>query len=149
MDGTGTLPRWLPAMNRVVRAMGRLGLMMGPVHVLTLPGRRSGRPRPTPVSPLTLDGRRYVVAALPEADWARNARAAGRGELARGRRRETVGLSEVTDPEERRGVLRAFPREVPGGVPFFVRLGLVDRADPDQFAAVADRVAVFRMDAPA
>jgi len=30
-------------------------------------------------------------------------------------------------------------------VTFYVRLGLVDRADPDQFEAIADRVAVFRM----
>jgi hypothetical protein len=29
---------------------------------------------------------------------------------------------------------------------FFVRLGLVSRADPDEFAAAADRVAVFRID---
>lgn len=37
--------------------------------------------------------------------------------------------------------MRAFPREVPCGVPMFVRLGLVERAD--QFAAAASRVAVF------
>jgi hypothetical protein len=30
-------------------------------------------------------------------------------------------------------------------VPFFVRLGLVERADPEQFAAIADRVAVFEV----
>jgi hypothetical protein len=42
--------------------------------------------------------------------------------------------------------MRAFPTEVPGGVMFFVRLGLVSRADPDEFAAAADQVAVFRID---
>ncbi|MDN5914765.1 MAG: nitroreductase/quinone reductase family protein [Pseudonocardia sp.] len=146
MDTTGTLPRWLPSVNRLVRGLNRLGLAVGPVQVLTVSGRVSGESRPTPVSPLTVDGGRYVVAALPEADWARNVRAAGHGELARGRRREAVVLTEVTDPSARRAVLRAFPREVPGGVAFFVRLGLVERADPDQFAAAADRVAVFRLD---
>jgi hypothetical protein len=42
-------------------------------------------------------------------------------------------------------VVRAFPTEVPHGVGFFVRLGLVERADPEQFAAAADRVAVFEI----
>ena len=46
----------------------------------------------------------------------------------------------------RRDVMRAFPVKVPGGVPFFVRLGLVTKADPGEFSAAADRVAVFRMD---
>ncbi|MEV0898322.1 hypothetical protein [Actinoplanes sp. NPDC049802] len=41
--------------------------------------------------------------------------------------------------------MRAFPVEVPGGVPFFVKLGLVRRADPDEFEAAADRVAVFEI----
>lgn len=141
-----TLPSWLPFANRVVRALTRVGLPLGTIQVLTVPGRRSGEPRSTPVSPLTVDGHRYVVAALPHSDWARNVRAAGQGEFTRGRRRSAVTLTEVDDPAVARAVLRAFPREVPGGVPFFVRVGLVDGADPDQFAAVADRVAVFRMD---
>ncbi len=76
---TGTLPTWLPYANRVVRALSRLGLPLGTVRVLTVPGRRSGEPRSTPVSPLTVAGRRYVVAGLPQSDWARNVRAAGHG----------------------------------------------------------------------
>ena len=141
-----TLPVWLPFANRVVRGLTRLGLPLGTIHVLTVAGRRSGEPRPTPVSPLTVEGHRYVIAALPQGDWARNIRAAGQGELAQGRRRTAVTFQEVDDPAVTRKVLRAFPVEVPHGVPFMVRLGLVDRADPDQFEAIADRVAVFRLD---
>ena len=143
---TGSLPSWLPFANRVVRLMSRLGLPLGTVAVLIVPGRRSGEPRPTPVSPLTVDGRRYVVSALPQSDWARNVRAAGRGEMAAGRRRTPVTLTQVTDAAEARAVLRAFPREVPSGVTFYVRLGLVDKADPDQFEAIAGQVAVFRIE---
>jgi deazaflavin-dependent oxidoreductase (nitroreductase family) len=142
---TGTLPGWLPAMNRVMTAVQRLGLSVGPVRVLVVPGRSSGRPRETPVTPIEVDGRCYVVAALPNADWARNVRAAGRGELRRGRRVRPVVLPEVHDPATRRAVLRVFPTAARGGVPFFVRLGLVERADPEQFAAIADRVAVFEV----
>jgi deazaflavin-dependent oxidoreductase (nitroreductase family) len=125
--------------------MHRIGLPLGTIHLLTVPGRRTGQPRTTPVSPLTVEGHRYVVAALPQSDWARNARAAGRGELVRGRRRHDVTLREVTDPGLRRTVMRAFPTQVPHGVDFFVRIGLVERADPDQFAAAAERVAVFEI----
>ncbi|MGW3997060.1 nitroreductase family deazaflavin-dependent oxidoreductase [Amycolatopsis sp. NPDC004772] len=141
------LPRWLRPANRLIRLLTRMGLRLGTIHVLTVPGRRSGVPRPTPVSPLTVDGHRYVVAGLPDGDWARNVRAAGRGELAYGRRKQAVTLEEVTDAETRARVMRAFPREVPGGVPMFVKLGLVTTADPDQFAAAADRVATFRITA--
>jgi hypothetical protein len=69
----------------------------------------------------------------------------GRGELAHGRRRQAVTLEEVTDPDVCRDVMRAFPREVPHGVPMFVKLGLVTAGDPDEFAAAAGRVAVFRI----
>ena len=142
---TGRLPGWLPFANRVVRGLNRLGLHLGTIHVLTVPGRRTGVARATPVSPLHVAGRRYLVAGLPRGDWARNVRAAGAGELASGRRSTRVTLTEVLDADERRSVLRAFPVEVPGGVQFFVALGLVTRADPDEFAAAADRVAVFEI----
>lgn len=139
------LPRWLFPMNKVLVALGRIGVVAGPVRTLTVPGRVSGTPRTTPVTPITVDGRRYVTAALPGADWVRNTRAAGRGELARGRRSEAVALTEVHDPALKEAVMRAFPAQAPGGVPFFVRLGLVQRADPDQFAAAAPRVVVFEV----
>ncbi|MGI5128877.1 nitroreductase/quinone reductase family protein [Pseudonocardia sp. CA-107938] len=141
----GRLPGWLKPMNRVVRGLGRIGLSLGTIHVLTVPGRRSGRPRSTPVSPLVVDGRRYVIAGLPEGDWARNVRAARRGVLAKGRRRQAVELLEVTDTQVRAAVMAAFPVEVPHGVQFFVTLGLVEKPTPAEFAAAADRVAVFEV----
>lgn len=69
-----------------------------------------------------------------------NARAPGRGLLTRGRRREWVTLTELP-AGERAPVLRAFPRQVPGGVRFF---GLPP--DPEAFAAAAPRCPVFRLD---
>jgi deazaflavin-dependent oxidoreductase (nitroreductase family) len=142
---TGTLPGWLPLQNRIMEGLNKLGLTIGPVRVLTVPGRTSGEPRTTPVTPIPVDGGLYVIAALPNADWARNVRAAGRGTVTAGRRSHDVTITEVADPVTRERVLRAFPVQARGGVPFFVRLGLVTSADPDQFAAVADRVAVFEI----
>ena len=54
-----------------------------------------------------------------------------------------VSLPEVHDLALKRDVMRAFPTAAPGGVSFYVRLGLVTGPDPEQFAAVGDRVAVF------
>jgi len=139
------VPRWLRAANRAALAMSRIGLTMGPVCVLTVPGRRTGKPRSAPVSPLTVSGGRYVVAGLPDSDWARNVRAAGHAQLSRGRRREPVTLTEVTDSQLKVQVMRAYPREVPRGAPMFVRAGITSSPDPDAFAAAASHVAVFQI----
>ncbi|WP_238176467.1 deazaflavin-dependent nitroreductase [Kribbella albertanoniae] len=110
---------------------------------MSVPGRTSGRLRATPVSPLTVAGQRYLVSPLPTSDWVRNAQAAGWGMLAAGRRSRRVTLEEVTDPVLREDVLRRFPVEVPHGVPFFIRVGAVASADPDEFAAAAPGCVVF------
>ena len=64
--------------------MQRLGLAIGTMRLLSVTGRKSSKLHTTPVSPLTVDGRRYIVAGLEEADWAKNAWTAGWGLLGRG-----------------------------------------------------------------
>ena len=145
MPDVGRLPRWVRTANRLVNAMSRIGFSTGPVRILTVPGRRTGKPRSTPVSPLTVNDRRYVVAGLPDSDWARNVRAARHAQLSRGRRRENITLTEVTDRTRKEQVMRAYPREVPKGAPLFVRAGIAGRPDPEAFAAAAGHVAVFEI----
>ncbi len=137
------LPRWLGPMNRAIVALQRLGLAIGTMRLLSVPGRKSGQLRTTPVSPLTVDGKSYVVAGLEGADWVKNARAAGWGLLARGRKAERVALLELP-VEERGAVLRQFPLKVPHGVQFFKRLYGVS-GDPDEFAALAPWCPVFEV----
>jgi hypothetical protein len=74
-----------------------------------------------------------------------NARAAGAGTVARGRRSQPVAFVELTS-EQARPILRAFPTEVPRGVVFFKRSGMVTQGTPDEFEALAGRCAVFRLD---
>jgi deazaflavin-dependent oxidoreductase (nitroreductase family) len=138
-------PRWLKPMNKVVIAMQKLGVRTGPAMVLTVPGRKSGRPRSTPMTPFELHGNLYTVAGFPRAEWALNARAAGAGTLTRGRKSKRVRIVELT-AEEARPVLRSFPVEVPVGVGFAKRSGLVDQGTPDEFEALAGRCPVFRFD---
>ena len=70
-------PRYLKPMNKVMMAVQKLGIPTGPAMVLTVPGRKSGQPRSTPMTPFEFQGGLYVVAGYPGADWAANARAAG------------------------------------------------------------------------
>jgi deazaflavin-dependent oxidoreductase (nitroreductase family) len=138
-------PRWLNGMNKIMIAVQKLGIPTGPAMVLTVPGRRSGQPRSTPMTPFTLQGSLYTVAGFPGADWARNARAAGAGTLARGRTSQRVTIVELT-AEQARPVLRSYPVEVPTGIGFMKRSGLVRHGTPDEFEALAGRCAVFRLD---
>lgn len=132
-------------MNKLMMAVMKTGLMKdGPV-VLTVPGRTSGKPRSTPITPMTVDGRRYVVSGFPGADWERNARAAKTATLTQGRRSETVRMVELP-ADEARPLLRRFPTLVPTGVSFMQRSGLVTDGTPDEFEALAGRCAVFRFD---
>ena len=89
---------------------------------MTVPGRNSGQPRSTPMSPFEFRGQLYTVAGFPRADWALNARAAGAGTLSHGRKSRRVKIVELT-PNEARPVLRAFPVQVPVGVGFGKRSG--------------------------
>ena len=145
MPDVKPVPRWLRAANRAALVLSRTGLTMGPVCALTVLGRRTGKPRSAPVSPLTVSGGQYVVSGLPDSNWARNVRAAGHAQLSRGRRREPVTLTEVTDSTLKEQVMRAYPRDVPKGAPMFARAGITTSPDPDAFAAAASHVAVFQI----
>jgi len=140
-----TLPRWLKPVNRVIVLLQRLGIAFLSFHLLSVAGRKTGRLRTTPVSPFSVEGRRYIV-SFGQTEWVRNAQAAGWGILARGRRRQRVRLIAL-DLEDRRPILRQFPAQVPAGVRFFVQVGAVrPPADPDAFAEAAPVLAVFRVE---
>jgi deazaflavin-dependent oxidoreductase (nitroreductase family) len=143
---TATPPRWLKPMNRVLMTMQRLGLGMKDLPVLTVPGRKSGKPRRTPLSVLELDGQRYLLEGFPGADWARNVRAAdGIATLTTGKRRERVRLVEL-DPQEALPVLRAWPVRMPDGAKIMADAGVVEAVTPEAFEALAGRCGAFRVE---
>ena len=141
-------PWWLKPMNKVFIALMRVGAPISRTEapvVLTVSGRKSGKPRSTPITPMHIDGKRYVVEGFPGADWAANVRAAGEATLTLGRRSARVQMVELS-PEEARPLLRAFPKEVATGVGFMKKAGLVKDGRPDEFEALAGRCAVLRFD---
>src|SRR4051812_19861247 len=65
-------------------------------YLLTVPGRKTGRPRTNPVTVAEHDGKRWLVAPYGPVSWVHNARAAGEGTLSRGFTKRTYALREVT-----------------------------------------------------
>jgi len=140
-------PWWLKNVNKVMIGVQRLGFGFGgkgPV-ILMVRGHKSGKLRSTPITPMTVDGQRYVLGGLPGSDWSANARAAAEVELRQGRNTEHVRLVELS-PEDARPLLRLFPVEVPTGVGFLKSAGLVTGPNPDEYEALAGRCPVFRVD---
>jgi deazaflavin-dependent oxidoreductase (nitroreductase family) len=110
-------PGWFTqnVLNPLVAWSTRHGVSIYGSRVLAVRGRRSGEWHRTPVNPLTLDGRRYLVSPRGTTQWVRNLRAAGGGELTVGRRSVPFSATELADsdkPEVLRAYLRRWRWEV-------------------------------------
>ena len=133
-------PEWIKGMNE---GLVRDGV---PLDILTVPGRKSGAPRSTPLTVAELDGQRYVLGGFPAADWIKNVRAAGCGSLTmHDRDAEEVRLVEVDDAEAL-PVLRAWPEVTPDGVAMMVDAGVVSDSTPDAMAEAVGICPVFRVE---
>jgi deazaflavin-dependent oxidoreductase (nitroreductase family) len=92
--------------------------MPGPTYLLTVRGRRTGRPMSTPVTLVEEAGDRWLVAPYGVVGWVRNARAAGQITLSRGTRSETLPIRELS-PSEAAPVLQRYVTRVPITRPYF------------------------------
>ncbi len=81
--------------------------------LLTVTGRRSGRPRQRPVRAVRDDDTLYAVAMMGErSDWLRNVRKEPRVEVKVGGKRYQGLAREITDPAEREAAIDTYVREV-------------------------------------
>lgn len=127
------------------RALGTLiGWGIGPAHIylLEVRGRKSGKVYVTPVDPLEINGKRYLIAPRGRTQWVRNAEAAGEVILRRGSDRREFRVRPIADAEKlpllkayldtyRREVQRYF--SIPAGSP------------PESFAPVASDYPAFEL----
>ena len=129
------------AINGLVRPLARLGLTGPRTHLLTVPGRATGRLWTTPVSLVELGGERFAVAPYGERNWVKNARAAGWVELRRGR---TVERLEVTELSAAHAVpvLQEYYRRGRVTRPFFA---VTLRSSHEEWLADAPRHPVFEL----
>ena len=110
---------------------------------LRVVGRKSGVVRTTAVNLLDHDGATYLVAPRGTTEWVRNLRAAGRGELAVGRRVQAFEPDEVADADKV-PLLRAYLARWGWEVGRFFE-GVTKDATDEQLAAIAPGFPVFRV----
>jgi deazaflavin-dependent oxidoreductase (nitroreductase family) len=127
--------------NAAFSALVRLGLGKDYRYILTVAGRKSGKPRSTPVDVMRNGQQRWLVAPYGTTNWVRNTRAAGQVILSRGGRRQTWRVTEVP-AAERVPVLRLYLREVPVTRRYF---DVTANSSDQDWAAEADRHPVFRL----
>ncbi len=123
--------------------IARLGRSPGGAQLLEVRGRVSGLVRSTPVNPLEIEGRRYLVSPRGETQWVRNFRAAGEAALRVGGRREPIVLVRELANEEKPPVLHAYLDRWGWQVK-----GLIDApkdATDAQLAAIAPNHPVFEI----
>jgi deazaflavin-dependent oxidoreductase (nitroreductase family) len=85
-------------MNWLLGLVIKLGFSPSGGQLLTVRGRKTGKPMTTPVNPLTLDGAEYLVAPRGDTHWTRNLRIAGNAELRQGRKKRPIRVvAELAD----------------------------------------------------
>jgi deazaflavin-dependent oxidoreductase (nitroreductase family) len=99
----------------LITTLPRAGIKMGTTSLLTVRGRKSGQPHTVPVVLVEQDGQRFLVAPYGVVQWVRNLRAAGTATLTRGRRSETISVTELP-AQEAAPILKEYLLHVSGGV---------------------------------
>lgn len=128
--------------NRALGTLIRWGIGPAHIYLLEVRGRKSGKVYVTPVDPLEINGRRYLIAPRGRTQWVRNAEAAGEVILRRGSDRREFRVRPIADAEKlpllkayldtyRREVQRYF--SIPAGSP------------PESFAPVASDYPAFEL----
>jgi deazaflavin-dependent oxidoreductase (nitroreductase family) len=128
------------AVNVVMTALARRGLAGRHTYILTVRGRKTGRPYSNPVI-LIEDAERWLVAPYGDVAWVRNARAVGEIELRHARRSETLQVEELT-PQQAAPVLRTYLKRVAVVRPFF---DVTADSPIEAIEAEAPRHPVFRL----
>jgi deazaflavin-dependent oxidoreductase (nitroreductase family) len=129
--------------NAMVTTLLRSGVNLGRMALLTVPGRKSGLARTTPVAVIEQAGRRYLASPYGEVDWVRNLRAAGKATLSRGRHSETISTVELTAEEAAPVLKRAL-----ASAPSFIRayFDVTPTSPLEEFVLEAPRHPVFQVE---
>lgn len=127
--------------NSIMQTLVRLGLGPRHTYLLTVQGRKSGKPYSTPVTIVENAEGRWLVAPYGDMNWVRNARAAGQVTLTRGGRSEKLSIAAEA-PEVSARVLKQYIAMEPITRPYFE--ATVDSA-VEAFQAEVERHPVFRL----
>ena len=131
--------------NWLLTALLRLGLGPQTTYLLTVRGRRSGKLYSTPINLIEHGDDRWLVAPYGVVSWVRNARAAGQVTLTRGRRSESVKITEL-GPDDSAPILKEYVQRNAITRPY---IDAPPDAPAEAFAAEASRHPVFKIVGPA
>lgn len=133
LSGSARPPWWVSFFNRFAKPLLAFGVPMLFNRLVTIPGRKTGIPRTTPLAVIEISGRRWVWSPWGEVDWVRNLRAARRATITVRGRKEEVSATEL-DATERvaffRDVIGPLARRVRPGVWLVRIVDGVDLNDP-------------------
>ena len=93
------VPSIVPLFNHVIRSFLRIGVPMGPVGLLTVKGRVSGKSCRNPVGVFKRNGRSCLFSTFGNVNWVRNLRAAGQATIRRGFQKTQIFAVELTAEE--------------------------------------------------
>jgi deazaflavin-dependent oxidoreductase (nitroreductase family) len=130
--------------NRLVGWLANRGVSLVGARTLEVVGRTSGRPRTTPVNPLRLDGRTYVLGARGHTHWTRNLRAAGTCTLRRGRSVVAYRATELADADKI-PVLREYLRKWEWEVGAIMPVSISKSSTDAELLAAAPALPVFEL----
>jgi deazaflavin-dependent oxidoreductase (nitroreductase family) len=140
-------PRLVSFINPIARPLLAAGIPMGFNGLITIPGRKTGQPRTTPLAIIEVTGRRWVWSPWGDVHWVRNLRAADRATITVRGHKEEVTATEL-DQSQRVAFFRDTLGPVARGMPFghaFIRI--VDGVDLDDPVAAAEGRRVFELHA--
>ena len=127
------VPLQVRLFSPILKFLLRARVPLGYNRLVTIRGRKSGRPRTAAIAVLEVAGRRWVWAPWGEVNWVRNLRATGRATISMPGGSEEVRATEF-GPAERitffRDVLGPFARSFPFGQLFVRVVDGVDLSDP-------------------
>jgi deazaflavin-dependent oxidoreductase (nitroreductase family) len=130
--------------RRVVDSIMSLFVRAGVVpstYLLTVRGRKTGRPITHPATVAEHDGKRWLVAPYGAVSWVLNARAAGEVTLSRRGSRHTYAVREAT-AQEAGPVLKKYVKIASATRPYFAA---TKDSPVEAFTAEADRHPVFEL----
>jgi deazaflavin-dependent oxidoreductase (nitroreductase family) len=130
--------------NGTVGFLTKIGLSLFGSRVLAVKGRKTGEWRTTPVNLLTIDGEKYLVAPRGQAQWVRNMRVAGGGELRVGRRRQVFTVTELADADKPE-VLRLYLKKWAWEVGRFFGPGISHESPDEKLLEIAPGFPVFHV----
>ena len=104
--------------NRMMARMVRWHIAPAHTYLMTVRGRKTGKPYSTPVTLVERDSKRWLVSPYGEVNWVKNARAAGEVSLLRNGKTETLKIKELS-PVESAPILKEYISAVGIVRPYF------------------------------